>query len=193
MKHRFAILLFFFLLFGNNLFSQRFNGGLLAGLSTSQIDGDTQGGYNKPGFYSGVYVETDFNKVLGAKIELFYIGKGAKLVENDIEVFNTTLHYVEMPFLLTIKPIERFEFDAGFAVSYLIGSKLVNLGYEVTDGLYDMHNMDFGGIITGSYFFTKKLAVNVRFEYSLRPIKSDPHYWYNNNLSFGLIYKIDRS
>ncbi len=191
MKYQFIIVLFFlFLLHGNHLFSQRFDGGIIAGLSTSQIDGDTQKDYKKLGFYSGVYVETDFTRTIGAKVELFYITKGAKKVINNIEEFNTTLHYVEMPFLLTIKPAKKFEFDVGLAVSYLISSKLVNLGYEVKDALYDMHDMDVGGMATGSYFFTDKLGINVRFEYSIKPVKTDPHKWYNSNLSFGVIYKL---
>ena len=190
MKKQIVVVLFLFLTYRVDLYSQRFDGGIITGLSTSQIDGDTQKDYKKLGFYSGVYVETGFNEVLGTKIELFYITKGAKKVVNDIEEFNTTLHYIEMPFLLTIKPVEKFEFDIGLAVSYLISSRLVNLGYEVKDGLYDMHNIDFGGTITGSYFFTEIFGVNVRFEYSLKPIKTDPHNWYNSNLSFGLVYKI---
>jgi hypothetical protein len=191
MKYQFTAFLFFlFVGFGNNVFAQRFDGGVIAGLSTSQVDGDTQKDYKKLGFYSGVYVETEFNKVLGAKIELFYITKGAKKVVNDIEEFNTTLHYVEMPFLITIKPVSKFEFDVGFALSYLISSKLTSFGYEIKDGLYDMHDMDFGGIITGSYFLNEKLGINVRFEYSVKPVKTDPHNWYNSNLSFGVVYKI---
>ncbi len=190
MKYQFTILMLFLLSFCNNALSQRFDGGVLAGLSTSQIDGDTQKDYKKLGFYSGVYVETEFNTVLGAKIEFFYITKGAKKVVNDIEEFNTTLHYVEMPFLITIKPVNKFEFDVGFAISYLISSKFVQGGYVVSEELYNMHDMDFGGIITGSYFFSEKLGVNVRFEYSVRPVKTDPHIWYNSNMSFGAVYKI---
>ncbi|NJO88979.1 MAG: PorT family protein [Chloroflexia bacterium] len=124
------------------------------------------------------------------KIELFYITKGAKKVVNDIEEFNATLHYVEMPFLVTIKPVNKFEFDIGFAVSYLISSKFVQGGYEIDEELHNMHDMDFGGVITGSYFFSEKLGINVRFEYSVKPIKTDPHIWYNSNMSFGVIYKI---
>ena len=178
------------LAFQISISAQLFDGGLIGGLSTSQIDGDTQKDYKKLGFYAGVYVETEFNKTVGAKIELFYITKGAKKVINDIEEFNTTLHYMEMPFLLTIKPVEKFEFNVGFAVSYLISSKLVNFGYVVKEGLYNMHDFDFGAIATGTYFFSKKMGVNVRFEYSVAPVKSDPHIWYNSNLSFGVIYKI---
>lgn len=189
MKNR--LLLFVFLLFVSqgDIFSQ-FYGGLIGGLSTSQVDGDTQKDYKKLGFYGGVYVETIFNDVLGAKIELFYITKGAKKVVNDFEEFNTTLHYIEMPFLLTIKPVKKFEIDIGVGVSYLISSKLVSLGYEVSDGLYNMHDIDVGGLITGTYFFSEKLGANVRFEYSIKPIRTDPHNWYNSNLSFGLVYKI---
>jgi len=184
-------LLFLIALLTSTLYSsaQRFHGGLITGLSTSQIDGDTQKDYKKLGFYSGVFVETDFTKVIGAKIELFYIMKGAKKTVNDIEEFRTTLNYIEMPFLLTIKPIDKFEFDIGIAVSYLISAKYRDV-LGSTSELNAMHDLDFGGIITGSYFFSEKIAFNVRFEYSLVPARTDPHNWFNSNLSFGLVYKI---
>ncbi|NJO88978.1 MAG: hypothetical protein HC831_08485 [Chloroflexia bacterium] len=61
MKYQ-SLLIFFSLLLvlQNYSFAQRFDGGVIGGLSTSQIDGDTQKDYKKLGFYSGVYVETEF-------------------------------------------------------------------------------------------------------------------------------------
>ena len=184
------ILVIFCLLTSLNISAQQIGGGLIGGLSASQIDGDTQKDYKKLGVYSGVFVETDFTKVIGAKIELYYIIKGAKKMINDIEEFNTTLHYIEMPFLVTIKPVDKFQFDVGLGISYLIGSRLLNFGYEVYGGLYDMRDLDFGGMVSGSYFFTEKIGINVRIEYSLMSVKNDKPNWYNSNLSFGLVYKI---
>jgi len=181
-----------FLLLSLSVFSQQFKGGLLLGMSTSQIDGDTQSDFKKVGLFSGVSVATDFSKVMGAKIELYYVGKGAKKVIDGIEEFKTQLHYVEMPFLLTIKPINRFEFDFGIACSYLIGSKLYEYGETVPDGLNDMLNFDFGIFGSATYYFTSDLGFNVRMEHSLIPIKNNPN-WFNYNLSFGLAYKINNS
>ncbi len=181
-----------FVLLSFSAFSQQFKGGLLLGMSTSQIDGDSQSGYKKLGFFSGVSVATDFSKIMGAKIELYYIGKGAKKVVDGVEEFKTDLHFVEMPFLITIKPINLFELDLGIDCSYLISSKLYEYGAVVPEGLYDMRNFNLGAIASASYYFTQSLGFNLRFDYSLKPIKNNPN-WYSNNLSFGLVYKINNS
>ncbi|MBN1251366.1 MAG: PorT family protein [Bacteroidales bacterium] len=181
-----SFLLFgFFIVF--NASAQKFNGGAILGFSTSQIDRDTQKGYNKLGFFSGVYVKRNFTDIIGAKIELYFIGKGAKKNVNKIEEFKTQLNYVEMPFLITIKALNNIEIDFGICPAYLISSKLVELGYEVPDSEYNIHNYDLSGILSINYYFTDKIAVNSRFSYSISPINETPG-WLNSNLSFGLIY-----
>ncbi len=169
-------------------YAQRFKGAIIGGLSTSQIDGDTQKDYKKPGVYAGVFVETDFNETLGTKIELYFIGKGAIKKIDGFEEFNTSLYYIEMPFLLNIKPIKQFQLDIGLAGSYLIASKLVSLGEKVDEGLYDMHNFDFSGRVSVIYYVKPKLGFTARLDYSLVPVKNNPN-WFNSNLSYGVIYK----
>ena len=179
----------FVLLPTQNMICQRFNGGLIAGLSTSQVDGDTQKGYDKPGFYAGVYVETSLNELFGLKSELFYISKGAKKTINKLEEFNTTLNYMELPVYLSFKPLKNGEISAGFAVSYLISSKLVNYGEIVEGALYDMHDFDFSFLVALNYHFTERLGICARVDYSLVPVKKHPN-WFNNNLSFGITYQL---
>ena len=190
MKTKSYLLMVAILMMALTGFSQKFNGGLLVGLSESQVDGDTQKGFDKLGMFSGAWVSTDFNKFIGAKIELYYIGKGAKLNSNGVEIFKSKLHYVEMPFLFTIKPAKKFQLDLGLAASYLISSKLYEQGALVPDELNDMHNYDLGAIGSGSYYFTPSLGFNIRMEYSLMPIKNNPN-WFNYNISFGLAYQFN--
>ncbi len=169
-----------------NSSAQLFNGAFMAGISASQVDGDTQKDYKKPGFYAGVFVEVELRGIFGLKSELYYIGKGAKKSFEGIEEFNTSLHYVEMPFLLCLKPLSKVQFDLGFAGSYLIGSKLVNFGETVEDGLYDMHNFDFSAMVGLIYYLNRRIGLNARFDYSLLPVKKYPN-WYNNNFCLGLM------
>ncbi len=190
MKTKVVILCLLALLICNDAKSQQFGGGIMGGLSAGQVDGDTQKGYKKMGFYGGMYVTYDFNELLGIKIETFYIGKGAKKVINKVEEFKSQLNYIEMPFMLSIKPANQFRFNIGLAGAYLINSKLFETTYEIPKDLYEINQFDWSGIITGEYYFSEKLAVNLRFEYSIIPIRQEPRRWYNSNLSFGLIYKI---
>jgi hypothetical protein len=185
-----TILLFTaFVIFNSPIYAQRFNGASIAGISASQVDGDTQGGYKKPGFYAGVSVETNLTEIFGVKSELYYIGKGAKKKTEQFEEFNTSLHYVEMPFYLCIKPIKKTEMDLGLAGSYLIASKLKIYDATVEENLYDMHNFDFSAIISLIYYVGEKTGVNFKFNYSILPVKNNPN-WFNNNISLGIIYKL---
>jgi hypothetical protein len=169
------------------LYAQNFIGGLITGLSTSQIDGDTQGGYNKLGFYGGFTVERNLGDVIGIKSELYYITKGAKENINGIEIFKTKLSYIELPVMLKIMPVKHVELDVGLAFSYLIKARMWSLGEEYPQGVVDVKDTQFSAIASGSYFFTDKMAFNVRFDYGFLPIKNNPN-WYSNNLSFGIIY-----
>jgi hypothetical protein len=172
-----------------NLNAQGFEVSILAGMSASQIDGDTQNGYKKPGFMAGACVQTNLNHSLCAKSELFYIGKGATMKMNGIEEYNTTLHYIEMPVMLGYKPIERFETDFGFAASYLFHKKYESYGEIIMDGLNDMHNFDFSAILSVIYFFDSKIGCNVKVNYSFLPIKNHPN-WFNNTICLALVYKL---
>ncbi len=168
-------------------FAQNFTGALITGLSASQIDGDTQGGYDKLGFYAGFSVERNFGNVIGIKSELYYITKGAKENINGVEIFKTKLSYLELPVMLKIVPVKHVELDLGLAFSYLIKARMWSLGEEYPEGVVDVKDTQFSAIASGSYFFTDKTAFNVRFDYSFLPIKNNPN-WYSNNLSFGIIY-----
>ncbi|MEN8121211.1 MAG: outer membrane beta-barrel protein [Bacteroidota bacterium] len=187
---KFIILFSFFTLSYLNLSAQRINGGFLGGLSTNQIDGDTQKDYKKLGLFSGVFVETNFTEVIGAKVELYYIGKGALKNVDGVEIFKTHLNYVEMPFLLRITPINDIELDIGLAFSYLISARMFEYAEEVPTSNINMHHFDFSGIVSGSYYFIENVAFNVRIDYSIVPVKNNPN-WYNSNMSFGLIYRFN--
>ena len=65
------------------LSAQRFNGGVLIGLSASQVDGDTYAGFDKVGLQGGVFVNTKFNNAWGAQMELKYNAKGARKKTNE--------------------------------------------------------------------------------------------------------------
>ncbi len=58
------LLLFLMTLLKLTSLSQNFKGGLIAGLSASQVNGDTYGGYNKAGLIFGGYA----NKTISEKL-----------------------------------------------------------------------------------------------------------------------------
>ncbi|HRX13350.1 MAG TPA: hypothetical protein P5210_16925, partial [Draconibacterium sp.] len=73
-KLLFAALL---LMICNVALAQRFNGGILAGLNASQVEGDIYRGYHKPGILGGFYVETDLAPAVFMGMEIKYAQKGS--------------------------------------------------------------------------------------------------------------------
>jgi hypothetical protein len=190
MYKKIIIIALLFVFCSSVVHAQKFEGGFLGGLSTSQIDGDTQSGYAKLGFFAGVFVETMFTNVIGVKAELYYIGKGAKLNAGSVEVFKTHTNYIEIPFLVSIKPLNHVELDLGFAFAYLISARMFELDEEVPQKAVEIHSFDVSAMASGSYFFNDNWALNVRFDYSIVPSKNNPN-WFNNNLSFGFLYRFN--
>ncbi|MEA2042175.1 MAG: outer membrane beta-barrel protein, partial [Bacteroidota bacterium] len=168
-------------------FGQSFYGGLVGGFSGSQIDGDTQGGYTKPGFVAGVYVGRDLGGNKAFKIELYYIGKGAlKNVKyangTVVQEFKTHLNYVEMPIFYVWNFSEKFTFSGGIASAFNFSSKLYYKGGLLPESTYEMSPFDFSPIVKVEFNFSERMTIGVRFSRSVFSIRTDD-YLYNNNLS----------
>jgi hypothetical protein len=105
MKH---ILIIVFVLLSNLSFSQQFGGGVFVGLDISQLDGDSWGGYHKPGINLGVYTNTKINKKISVQMELAYIQKGSKSNSNEPNYvyYKCKLNYIQMPLVLSYKFIK---------------------------------------------------------------------------------------
>ena len=87
------------------VFGQSFYGGVIAGTTISQVDGDNYGGYHKISPLIGFYVRNTFNDRWGASLGLEYKRKGSTEVQknqyHDItRVYNLSLDYIELPFMI---------------------------------------------------------------------------------------------
>ena len=69
----FVLVLFFCV----NLSAQEFFGGFVVGGVTSQVSGDSRGGYNKIGVVGGVFAGLNLSQDLEVQMELKYIQKGS--------------------------------------------------------------------------------------------------------------------
>lgn len=192
MKNSMLIIIFLTLSFV--LPAQSFYGGLTAGFSASQIDGDEQAGYEKIGLLSGVYVGRDLSSDLAFNIELYYIGKGAVMNTKNPDgtvwqKFKTQLNYVEMPVFLEWNLHEKFSVSGGLASAFLVSSKLYNLGRLMSEEYYDMKDFDFQPAVKLEYIFNDKFGLNLRFSYSPVSVRKDLG-WFNNNMSLAARYRI---
>ncbi|MGM0497765.1 MAG: outer membrane beta-barrel protein, partial [Bacteroidota bacterium] len=103
-------------------YGQRFHGGPMAGLVVSQVDGDNLGGYNKPGFRAGGWVNTDISKLTTLQLEMQYIQKGSKISEQELKsgrYYHVQLNYLQVSFLGKYELTPKLKGEAGIAGGYL--------------------------------------------------------------------------
>ncbi len=180
-------------------FAQTFGGGIFGGLSASQLDGDRSSGYHKAGLSFGIYTNAKINKYIDAQMELKYIQKGSKWENEDQSVFyQSKLNYIELPVFLKYSFLDKFSANIGLAVGYLQKSteNKDRIGDEPADPPFN--EFEFSGLAGVEYEIIENLFFNVRFNYSILPIRNHPgdqvHFLdrgqYNNVLTFAVYYQI---
>ncbi len=195
------IILLLITTFSNIILAQTFGGGVFAGLSASQLDGDQWGGYSKPGLAFGIYTNAQLNQYVDAQLELRYIQKGSKSDNKDQSVFYVSkLNYVELPLFLKYHFLGKFSANVGLTVGYLQKSteNKDKIGDEPADPAFD--EFELSGLAGIEYQITDNFFFNIRFNYSILPVRDHPgdqtYYLnrgqYNNVLTFAVYYQIAR-
>ena len=154
---------------------RRFRTILSAGIAGCQVDGDTYAGYNKLGPYTGVYVNRPLNEKYELEFGITYIQKGAKKnadpIQGDYSYYILRLNYAEVPFLFKMN-YKKFKAEVGLSYAYLFSGHEENYTGYYNDK--KMRDTDIGYNIGGAYKLTDKLLVNMRFNYSLVPVRPLP-------------------
>ncbi len=199
MKHGLLIFIFIVIVAGSVVIAQDFNGGVLGGLSASEISGDRLEGPNKAGVYLGVFVNRYFSKRSSLQMELDYIQKGSRKNPDslDYSTYLLRLNYIEMPIHYKYDFHERGTLETGLGFGFLIHSYEEADGYEEVSGS-DFQTLDMSFNIGAYYRIFENLWINVRYSNSIlavRPHASGQSYKWNNGqynevLSFTLHYVI---
>jgi hypothetical protein len=176
------------------IYSQRFEGGFLAGFNASQIDGDRMGGYNKAGIMAGAFVTTKFQNKWGGQLEIEYSVKGSASSVRGVEKIRYRLQYIDIPVLITYDLNKKIMFQGGVILGYLFSSQQ-SIGYGYEDiGPVDKYAVSAS--LGGSYLLLDNLSINARYSYSIIPIYASypgatgSFAWYNNVVSFTFNYRI---
>lgn len=192
----------FNLIFSERLFAQNpgnyyledprtFYGGLVAGANFSQVDGDSYAGYHKIGMNVGGIMYVHLADHFAGSIEILFSQKGSrghKAQESGnagevISRYNIDLNYAEIPLQINYFDKRRSHFGGGFSYSQLITSKetiITNFRTVNTDTL-KFRKADLNFVLGGSLHLVKGLFLNLRFQYSLIPIRTKE----NIDLDFG--------
>ncbi len=190
------------------VFGQRFGGGILGGVSASQVDGDSYAGFDKVGLQGGVFVNTFFSDKFGVQMEIKYTGRGArkKTTEEDPSVYKLSLHYIDIPLMLNFIVQKKFILEAGLVPGYLFASAGEDNGGKLPkDYLVDFKKVDLDWLLGFRYKITDNLSAGIRYSYSLFSIRdyvnSSSNYSvianlfgystgdYNNYLTMGVYYQ----
>jgi hypothetical protein len=189
--------------------AQVFHGGLLAGFTATQVDGDTYGGYNKAGLQGGVFVNARLSDLFNAQLEIKYTGKGAKkpVTSSDPDVYTLTLHYIDMPLLTSVKVKQIGSVELGVVPAYLFSAQGEDNGGKFpSDYLVSFKKFDISSLIGININLFPKLWLNLRYTYSLTSIRPEEYpngyyTWfgrlfgqktgqYNNCLLMGIYYQL---
>jgi|TARA_B100001964_G_C14021163_1_gene503907 hypothetical protein len=200
-----AIVLLCGILTTTNSHAQSFGGGLIAGMSTSQVAGDMLGGFNKIGLLAGAYTSLKIKENLKLQFEIVYIEKGSRnpnMHEHNhpnSERIEINLSYIEMPLTVNLQQTENLGVELGIISAFNI-SATWNRPYEknilAPNPQYKKYDL---GVCAGiNYHITDNIILNTRISNSIIPIR--PHVsgatnnWnkgqYNTVLSFAIHYKI---
>lgn len=189
----------------NVALAQRFNGGILAGLNASQVEGDIYRGYHKPGILGGFYVETDLAPAVFMGMEIKYAQKGSrkKVTDKDPEKYIMRLGYIDVPVYLAFRTNQRGAVLAGLSTGFLVHSKeLDNYGEFPKEDQNAFNTIDLQPFLGFQFDFLDNLKADLRFALSVLPIRGRQgedgtnYYWqnnqFNNVISLAAYYQIGR-
>ena len=193
-----AIVLLCGILTTTNSHAQSFGGGLIAGVSTSQVAGDLLGGFNKIGLLAGAYTSLKVKENISLQFEITYIEKGSKNPNiHKKNIAEITLSYVEVPISINLQQKENLGVEVGILPAFLINAEM-NDYFSKIEISPSFEKYDFGIFAGINYHLTNKIILNTRISNSIIPIR--PHVsgatngWnkgqYNTVLSFAIHYKI---
>jgi len=179
-----------------------FNGGLIGGVTLSQVHGDGIGGFDKLGFNFGAVVKMTNRHKDGLQVSVLYNQKGSRDPGNPQQGnYNTHAYrfiYVDVPLIYNFH-LDQIDFQCGLQPSVLISAmeSITNLEYQ--SFLQPViHSFDLGAIIGTQISYGKGSTIYTRLTQSIIPISPVPELdlppgvrWdnrmYNMTLEMGVI------
>ena len=180
--------------------------GLKAGANFSNVY-DTQGDQfaadGKLGFAGGVFLEVPLSDYLGIRTEILYSQKGFKATGQYLSVpytFTRSSDYIDVPVLITLKPVPMFSINVGPQFSFLtkqtdVFSSTILTTEQQQAFSNDNYRKNLMSLTAGVALDFGKVVLDVRANYDLQRNNGDgtsttPRYknaWYQATLGFRII------
>jgi hypothetical protein len=184
--------------------AQDFGGGVILGLSTSQVGGDDLAGFHKAGLLLGVFANKSITELLSFQMEMTYIQKGSNNPNmNNAEHPNyskqdISLSYIEVPLLLQYNQSDKLKIEGGVLTAYLVDGHYNDLSGKMPNPINPFISYDIGLLLGIDYKYSENISLNTRIGNSILPIGSEDYEnqvynsskkgKYNSVLSFALHY-----
>ena len=185
--------------------AQDFGGGVILGLSTSQVGGDDLAGFHKAGLLVGVFANKSITELLSFQMEMTYIQKGSKNPNmNNAEHPNylkqdISLSYIEVPLLLQYHQSDKLKIEGGVLTAYLVDGYYNDFNGKMPNEPNPFIDYDIGLLLGIDYKYSENISLNTRIGNSILPIGSEDYEnqvpynsskkgKYNSVLSFALHY-----
>ncbi len=187
MRKLILLLSFLLLYITGSINAQGFKGGLLAGISATQVDGDGYGGYKQAGLNAGVWVSKPLTNTYSIRTELKFLQKGSRKrirddVGNVIDFYNLRLNYIEMPFLLEYQFNEKLVPFAGIGFGFLWKATESDMaGLFPEEDIAMFRKLEVSALAGIEYLINSRFSFCASFSYSTFPVR--PH---RGNISYRL-------
>lgn len=184
--------------------AQDFGGGVILGLSTSQVGGDDLAGFHKAGLLLGVFANKSITELLSFQMEMTYIQKGSNNPNmNNVEHPNyskqdISLSYIEVPLLLQYNQSDKLKIEGGVLTAYLVDGHYNDFNGKMPNEPNPFTSYDIGLLLGIDYKYSENISLNTRIGNSILPIGSEDYEnqvynsskkgKYNSVLSFALHY-----
>jgi len=207
MKKKFTILILCGFL-TSSIQAQNFGGGLIIGISTSQVGGDNIAGFNKAGLLVGAFANKSISELLKFQMEITFIQKGSNNPHmNDIKHPNRdkqdiSLSYIEVPLLLQYYQNNNLKIEGGVQFANLINGYYNDISGKIPIYSVDPFiKYDFSLLVGFDYKYSKNMSFNSRLSNSILPIGTEDNVGlkqynslrkgkFNSVLSFAIHYNL---
>jgi len=150
---------------------QQFNGGLFAGMSSSQIHGDRLSGFDLPGFQGGFFTSINLSESGSLQFEIYFVQKGSREPLSDSSIFyRARLNYIALPLVYRYR-YGKLGFEIGPALDVLVSSEESDQS-GVFESTPPFATYNLSGIVGVNYHFNANWWVSFRTVNSITPIRT---------------------
>jgi len=182
-----------------------FYGGPVVGTNFCQVDGDYFAGYYKTGLNVGGIVYTKLGGSFLASMEILYSQRGSRAHKEQlsktktgllIREYGISLDYAEIPLMVHLMDRRKSHIGVGISYSQLVSSRetVVTNRQGYNDSLdvskFPFKSSDINILAGFNLRLYKGLFFNVRYQYSLFPIRSNVNMDYSRAKQYNNLYVV---